>query len=1342
MKPWLENRRQSKLASEREDQIKFQLKLKETKDSTVKSADEMPEKILTDIKLPKITIAEFEGSPMDWPRFWSQFQETIDKRPIAAINKFTYLCGLLGTKVKHNVEALPFTTEGYNRAKAILVDRYGKDAEVVKAYVKEIMDLPLIPNANAKKIHDFSDRLTRAVQALQTLNKLSSVNGYAPMTLDKLPGIRGDLTRTDPEWEKWDFAKLAEALTLWTRRNPVTDTREAEQKKESPRKLMNTRERERGAIKECVYCSGDHKSTNCTVTKVAERKEILKEKRLCYNCTAGNHRASLCPSKSSCRICHKRHHTSICDNTSASPSSEQRSLTAMTAAVNHVNSEGIFPYVVIDVNGIRCRALIDSGAGSSYISAKLVQMLTLKPAESKIKRVDMLMESKTTRLETYNITIHGIDSEFKMEAKVTKVEKSELLNIDNPQYAQLKGRFKHLREAKFIDVDSKPLLPIHVVLGCGEYARIKTEERPLIGAEAEPVAEKTKLGWIMMSPGAELDSSTMLLTQTSQRDYEDLCRLDVLGLADSAEYDQAMVHSEFKEQLQRSSDGWYETGLPWRGDHNQLLNNREGSLRRLKSLRNRLSRKNLLDAYDGVIQEQLEEGVVEVAPEQPKGTEFYIPHKEVVRDSAESTKLRVVYDASARPSYTEPSLNEFLHAGPPLQNKLWEVLVRVRSFPVALTGDIKKAFLQIRIREAEIDALRFHWQKSDTSPLLTLRFTRALFGLVSSPFLLGGVIEAHLDHWEKKAPEAVAALRKSLYVDDILTGGETVHKAEQRKAEAEQILGDAKFTLHKWSSNAPMKICDNSSDIEEQTAAKQHLGVEPTESILLGLSWNKDLDTLSVVTEPKPESVTKRSMLRRLAKIYDPLGIASPLLLTGKQMYREVCDQKLPWDADISGGIRKRWEKWEESLPKQVSIPRAVAPLQEEVEKIEIHGFGDASTEGLCAAVYTVTRQPSGVSQELLASKSRLAKRDLTIPRLELIAGHMAVNLVENASRALSEVPLEKHCWLDSTVALWWIKGEGDYKQFVANRVAKIQAAKDITWHYVPTEDNPADLGSRGGQLSTKWLKGPSWLQERTLWPPNPVINPSKETQAEAKITRVVLAAAAQEAQTSTHFKLLEKFTLKKALRVSAWVKRFLHNARTPAEKQSGPLTTEEMEQQYTWWINQVQKEAIKNPRFENDKTMLNLQPNAEDILECQGRIQGKYPIYLPDDALFTRRLVEQAHLQTLHGGVGLIMAKIREKYWVPRLRTLAKKVRRECYHCKRFLSKSYQAPMSGPLPKTRTEPATPFQNIGIDFAGPIRYRITKTREGKAYLVLYSCSLTKGVYLEVLGDTKSQEIDS
>ena len=243
-----------------------------------------------------------------------------------------------------------------------------------------------------------------------------------------------------------------------------------------------------------------------------------------------------------------------------------------------------------------------------------------------------------------------------------------------------------------------------------------------------------------MSPGSKPDLTDIFLTQTSAVDYEALCRLDVLGIQDQPVGDQDLVYEEFKEQLVRSPEGWYQTGLLWKGNHPPLADYQHGSLRRLQSLARKLEQQpGTLEKYDAIIQDQLSQGIVERVQSEPQGKAFYIPHKIVLRETAESTKIRIVYNASAQANEKAPSLNDCLETGPTLQNKLWSVLIRNRFQPVAPAGDFKQAFLEVRIREKDTDVLQFHWIKDlATKEVETLRFVRALFGLSTSPFLLRG----------------------------------------------------------------------------------------------------------------------------------------------------------------------------------------------------------------------------------------------------------------------------------------------------------------------------------------------------------------------------------------------------------------------------------------------------------------------------------------------------------------------------------------------------------------------------------------------------------------------------
>ena len=107
------------------------------------------------------------------------------------------------------------------------------------------------------------------------------------------------------------------------------------------------------------------------------------------------------------------------------------------------------------------------------------------------------------------------------------------------------------------------------------------------------------------------------------------------------------------------------------------------------------------------------------------------------------------------------------------------------------------------------------------------------------------------------------------------------------------------------------------------------------------------------------------------------------------------------------------------------------------------------------------------------------------------------------------------------------------------------------------------------------------------------------------------------------------------------------------------------------------------------------------------------------------------SHIHTLHGGVGLTMANVIERYWVPRLKSMIKRVIKRCYGCKRFQASAFIDPPPGNLPQDRIQGSSLFQVVGVDYAGPIKYRVSKNREGKAYFVLYACSLTRALYLEL-----------
>ena len=157
-----------------------------------------------------------------------------------------------------------------------------------------------------------------------------------------------------------------------------------------------------------------------------------------------------------------------------------------------------------------------------------------------------------------------------------------------------------------------------------------------------------------------------------------------------------------------------------------------------------------------------------IEEQQVVGKVHYLPHREVIRLDKDTNKLRVVYGASAKRS--GPSLNDCMYSGPPLTPMTFDAMARFRAHKVALTADIEKAFLNVAIAPEHRHYLRFLWVDdilTDNPQLVIMRFTRVVFGVNSSPFLLNGTIRHHLNSYVDKDLEFVEEVVCSLYVGDL-----------------------------------------------------------------------------------------------------------------------------------------------------------------------------------------------------------------------------------------------------------------------------------------------------------------------------------------------------------------------------------------------------------------------------------------------------------------------------------------------------------------------------------------------------------------------------------------------
>ena len=816
-------------------------------------------------------------------------------------------------------------------------------------------------------------------------------------TINKLPHVKPDVVRIDDEWEQWVMEDLIENLGKWLKRNKpeeqmdsTTDTTKREKHWFSKGERRTPVSKPSRQEPTCMFCKESHWGDACpTYDTLKKRKKFFVEGRLCFNCGKHGHRESKCHSRG-CFKCKAKHHTSLCDM------KEQASSSFYTKQPQLIEEKTLPAIVPLKVQDETFWAHLDTGAGRDFISKDAVKTLKLKPIRYEVRHLVTVNGTKKQSLPIYQITINSLDGRSSERIEVTGVDLPDFTTVERPGIKELKEKFKHTKDKRFY-TSAGNKYTIHLILGDNTYCKIRTEE-VFKGKKGEPIVEGTTFGYVIH--GGDRTSGTCMYVKDN-KDFERLYNLDILGVEDRGENDLSDIHREFNENLVKSKDGRYEVKIPWVPGSRITESNEAQSRSRLKSVERKLGRNpDLKRAYQEIVETQLKEGIVEKVPEQEADGErvFYLPHKPVVREEAATTKVRMVFDASARPSPMGNSLNECMYTGPALQPQLWDIMLRARMSAHLLIGDLQKAFLQIGIAQEDRDAFRFLFNIKNKEEHLC--FARVPFGAEASPFILGATLRYHINQYRDIYEETVKDLLENTYVDNLMTTGQSKEQLDKFKIEATDILERGKFPVHKWES-----------DIKELESD----GMQ-NPSKILGHKWDKEIDSIEIQIpkQAEDETITKRSILSTLGSIYDPLGLMSPTLAEGKHIYREACEESGQWNKEVSPSVRKDWIKWTSQL-RNVKVPRSLIKDIKKVKAVHLHTFADASNKACATVTIAVIEHETGRVMGLLTSKSRIAKRNTSIARLELVSGHMGANLVKNLCQALKHLPISSiTVWMDN----------------------------------------------------------------------------------------------------------------------------------------------------------------------------------------------------------------------------------------------------------------------------------------------------------------------------------------
>ncbi|CAO4375216.1 unnamed protein product [Caenorhabditis nigoni] len=968
----------------------------------------------------------------------------------------------------------------------------------------------------------------------------------------------------------------------------------------------------------------------------------------------------------------------------------------------------------------------DSGSNASYIKSSFADKLKITPNGTKRLRVNTFGSN-----ESHSILSNILSVKIKTKKDTVTLDLCEIGHIANDIITtKITDKIYHQLAAEKPVQLSRQLKDVDILIGLDHYLLILgqitsvrlqnglqlhiTDCGPIVSGKEQTIQQN------MTFTNINTDGRDDELCQQLQRFWE----LETIGIQDINPHSKSETEANqiFETTTTRNPDGRYVVRLPF-SNKNDIPSNRALAHGRLQSALRQLGRNSeLFDKYAKIFKEQLELGFIEEVPCESHSdgpVTHYLPHHPIVKETSKTTKVRIVYDGSAKTSRNKLSLNDHLLTGEKLLPEIAGVLIRIRQKPILISADIEKAFLQLELHPEDRDATRFLWINESTMESKCFRFKRVPFGLKSPPFLLNKTVKEHLNQY-KDCPTA-KEMSNSVYVDNVYIGVNNPEEAKKFYLESKQIFGEAKMNLTQYVSNSTIA--------NKYFSEKENTKPEERYQKLLGITWDTETDELLFsLPQTKTELLTKRIVLKRIAKSYDPSGIMSPSTLIRKLFFQTLSNKNHDWDAPLSEEQHKEWQKVIQCWTGDPwRIPRQMFTgdhLLNDSQMIELHVFTDASKAayGTIAYLRIIYNNYQADSQFLMA-KSRVApsKTNHSIPQLEALALLTGVRLAHYCIRE-TRLPIKQtYIWSDSMCTLDSLQTSASSgSKFVRNRIKEIlEKGDDFTFSHVPGKNNPADMLTRGTTFenlknSSLWIQGPEFLQSTE---PLPLRQNSLEPAI--KLTTAVNITEPPSIDT-------ERFSsFHRLLRTVMLIIHFIT---------LGRLSTSDKVNRAKRLIYRLAQSTSALP----EQTIRSLQlkkDSSNDLWIYTGRTEQRPLIFLPQGQI-AQLIIMREHERNHHGSPTYTLYKLREQFWIPHGLSYIKRTLKHCRSCRKFNSRPYQHPNFATFPDIRIQPSKPFENAAVDFAGPLNALVNNITT-KVWIVLYSCIYSRFISTELVTDITS-----
>lgn len=1362
------------------------------------------------IQLAPIPLPKFNGNIQGWSSFYDVYRAMVhDDDGFTPAQKFYYLRSCLSDQALDLVQSIPISDGNYEVVLEKLKRRYDNKSLVIQSHIRSILDMPVVDESSAKALQKLHSNVSTQVAALRALGQpVDQWDAWlvtiVTSRLDKGTGHSWQLHLKNTELPKYKDLETflasrcvamesSEAVFPNETPNKLTVSNNAKTMSSKPnhsakKALISTNNK---STRPCPCCSESHRLFMCEQFKglsLTERLHMVRTCQLCFNCLGPYHSADNCRSVYTCQRCKQKHNTLLHyekqhkpgsislagqDKDSISSTLNQESSASSNVACpaqggkGHVFLSTAFVLVEDQYGKPRkCRAILDNGSQMNFVSKSFASLLQL-PRKKTMLPISGIGANCIQSVSSISIKVKSRVKQFEVDliCHVLPIVIDGLPSCSKPEggWEIPEELLQQLADPSFDSAGNVDLL-----IGGGifydliEPARIRLQRGSIS-------LQDSKLGWLVTG---EFSATSLLATFSVGEACEDNLRIlsnndfETHGTASKSNkkcIEEQKVLKHFEDTARRNEEGRFVLRLPLKPEVGELGHTLQMATSRFLSVERRLQKDaELKIQYVQFMEEYLKMGHMRKMHEEANQPErlFYLPHHPVLKLSSLTTKLRVVFDGSAKSS-SNLSLNDVLMCGPTVQDDLISILMRFRRYQFVMTADIEKMFRQIMVAPEDQELQRIVWRSRPDEALQLYRLTTVTYGTTAASFMATNCLVSLAEESRESQPEASKIIRRDFYMDDLMTGANTIEECCHLQQIINQILESAKLPLRKWCSNSAEILKRIGRSNSDPLFALQINVDDIVKS--LGLSWKPESDEFQFTVEDNAvrTKATKRMLLSDLNKIFDPLGFLAPVLVRGKIFLQQLWQLRIEWDKPLDADLIKRWDCFYQELKdlSSIYIPRKCIPRLS--SEIEIHGFCDASEEAFGAAIYVRSKDLMGNwATRLLCAKTRVAPlKGSTIPRLELCGALTLAHLAKKATEAWELEKSEVYLWTDSTVVIGWLNSEScRLKTYVANRVEQIlEITKVHQWRHVKTDENPADVLSRGissKELQNKhiWWNGPHWLSGgESLWDQysTPLVL-ENEVPEQRKVKLVLLAV-------KPAVNLINiKSTWRQLVRAIAWLSLFVNYLKSKKTIQLPKyLMVSQQKEAERIIIKQVQEECFSKEihALKNDKEvprsskLKGLCPFLQEgLLLVGGRLQNanikhsqKHPIVLPATHRVTQLIFESYHREMLHCGPQALLAQIRLQYWPLLGRLTARAVVRKCVKCVRS-SPKFAEPFMAPLPKDRVQMSKPFSVAGVDFAGPfiVRSGIRRVVGKKAWIALFICFSTRAVHLEIVEDLTSE----